>query len=278
MRHEEFDIRTGDGLKLYSQAWEPEGKTKAVVCLIHGLGEHSGRYAHLGNYLTGQHYALFSFDLRGHGKSEGQRGHAQSMKTFEEDISLLLSHAGQRHPGLPIFLYGHSLGGTLVLDYAYTTPIKLTGVIATGPLLRTGFEPPTWKIALGKAMRRVMPTFSMSNEIERPALSRDPRVVQAYISDPLVHDRISASLGIDMLQLGLSLLERASDFPLPLLLMHGSADRLASPQASREFAEKAGGKCTLKIWDGFYHEIHNEPEKDEVFKFLMDWMEKQLSS
>ncbi len=276
MKHEDFELLPEDGLKLYAQAWEPEGKSKAVVCLIHGLGEHSGRYAHLGNFLTRHHYALLAFDLPGHGKSEGQRGHVESMKVFEKDISLFLNQASQRHPDLPLFLYGHSLGGTLVLDYPYTTSIKLAGVIATGPLLRPGFEPPAWKITLGKVMSRLLPTFSMANEIERPALSRDPNVVEAYNTDPLVHDRLSARLGIDMLETGSALMERAADFPFPLLLMHGGVDRITSPQASREFAEKAGDRCTLKIWDGCYHEIHNEPEKDQVFQFLLDWMEKRL--
>lgn len=278
MKRKEFEMTSEDGLKLYAQAWEPEGKSKAVVCLIHGLGEHSGRYAHLGDFLMGHRYALLSFDLQGHGKSEGQRGHIKSIGLFKNDISLLLEQAGQRHPGLPIFLYGHSLGGTLVLDYPYSTSVKLAGVIATGPLLRTAFEPPGWKITLGRLMRSLIPTFSMSNEIERPALSRDPQVVQAYNADPLVHDRLSARLGIDMLESGSALLERAAEFPLPLLLMHGGADRITSTEASREFAEKAGERCTLKIWDDFYHEIHNEPEQDQVFRFLLDWMERQLSS
>jgi len=189
-----------------------------------------------------------------------------------DDISHLLEEAAERYPDRPRFLYGHSLGGNLVINHALRRRPQLTGVIATGPLLRPGFEPPAWKLTLGKIMYSLWPTLSMANELDRQGLSRDPEVVRAYNNDPLVHDRISARLAMDVLQAGLWALEHAAEFTLPLLLMHGSADRLTSAQASREFAAQAGQCCTLRIWDGFYHEIHNEPEQGEVFECLLEWL------
>lgn len=273
MRHFEFEWQTEDGLRLYAQGWQPETEFKGVVCLVHELGEHSGRYAHLAAFLSQAGYVLLAFDLRGHGKSEGQRGHAPSYEVLLDDISQLLEEAAKRYPDRPRFLYGHSLGGNLVIEYALRRRPRLAGVIATGASFRLAFEPPAWKLTLAKILYSLWPTLTMSNELDRQALSRDPEVVRAYNDDPLVHDRISARLAMDMLQSGLWALEHAADFPLPLLLMHGGDDRLTSAQASREFATQASHRCTLKIWDGFYHEIHNEPKQGQVFGYLLEWLD-----
>jgi len=274
MQHFEFGWKTGDGLQLYAQGWQPETEPEGVVCLVHGLGEHSGRYAHLAAFLNQAGYALLAFDLRGHGKSEGQRGHAPSYEALMEDVSHLLEEAAKRYPDRPRFLYGHSLGSAAI-NYALHRRPPLAGVIVTGPAFQPAFEPPAWKLTLGKIMYNLWPTLSMSNELDRQALSRDPDVVRAYNNDPLVHDRVTARFAMDFLQAGLWALEHAAEFPLPLLLMHGGADRITSAQASREFAAKAGERCTLKVWDGLYHEIHNEPEKEQVFGYLLEWLESR---
>jgi acylglycerol lipase len=276
VQHFEFGWQTEDGLRLYAQGWQPETEPRGVVCLVHGLGEHSGRYTHLAGFLNQAGYALLAFDLRGHGRSEGQRGHTPSYEVLLDDIAHFLAEAAERYPDHSRFLYGHSLGGGLVIEYALRRRPRLAGVIATGPLLRTAFQPPAWKLTLAKIMCSLWPTLALSNELDRQALSRDPEVVRAYNEDPLVHDRLSARLGMDMLQSGLWALEHAAEFPLPLLLMHGGADRITSPQASREFAAQAGEVCTLKIWDGFYHEIHNEPEQQQVFEYLLEWLNGAL--
>ena len=276
MQHFECGWQTEDGLRLYTQGWQPQTEPKGVVCLVHGLGEHSGRYAHLAAFLNRAGYSLLAFDLRGHGKSEGQRGHAPNYEALLDEVSQLLKEAAKRCPDCPRFLYGHSLGGNLVIEYALRCRPKLAGVIATGALFRTAFEPPAWKLTLAKILYSLWPTLSLSNEVDRPGLCRDPEVVRAYNDDPLVHDRLSVRLGMDMLQSGLWALGHAATFPLPLLLMHGGADRITSPQASREFAAQAGDVCTLKIWDGFYHEIHNEPEQKQVFEYLLEWLNGAL--
>jgi acylglycerol lipase len=278
MQHFEFGWQTEDGLQLYAQGWQPETEPKGMVCLVHGLGEHSGRYAHLAAFLNQAGYALLALDLRGHGKSQGPRGHTPSCEALLDDIAHFLAEATARYPDRPRFLYGHSLGGNLVIEYALRRRPQLAGVIATGTSFRLAFEPPAWKLTLGKIMYNLWPTLSMSNELDRQGLSRDPEVVRAYNEDPLVHDRVSARLAMDMLQSGLWSLEHATEFPLPLLLMHGGADRLTSAQASREFASQAGHLCTLKIWDGFYHEIHNEPEQRQVFAYLLEWLDGKLGN
>jgi len=274
----EFTIKSYDGLKLHGQGWEPDAGIKAVVCLVHGLGEHCGRYAHVAEAFNQAGYALLACDLRGHRRSEGKRGHAPSYTVLTDDISQLLEMAKERYPDLPLFLYGHSLGGNLVIYYALRRLPKLSGVIATAPLFRTAAKPPVWKMAMLRAMVGVWPSLSISSGLEMDALSRDSEVVQAYRNDPLTHGRISARLAMDMLRNGEWNMAHASDLPCPVLLMHGSADRITSAKATREFALRAGDACTLKIWKGFFHELHNEPGKDNVLAFALDWMEGEIYS
>lgn len=276
MKHSEFEFKTFDGLSLFGQSWQPEDQPRAVVCLVHGLGEHGGRYIHVADSLIQAGYTLISFDLRGHGKSEGPRGHTPSYEALMKDISSLLEVVNKQFPQLSSFLYGHSLGGNLVLNHILRRQPQLKGVIVTGPWLRLSFEPPAFKIALGKITNYIWPSFSQKSGLNTKDLSHVPEVVYAYENDPLAHDNISARMFIGIYQSGQWALEHASEFSLPLLLMHGGDDKIISVKASREFANKKTKNCTLKIWDGLYHEIHNEPEKEEVFKFLIDWLDKEV--
>ena len=276
MQRVEFGWQTEDGLQLFAQAWQPDGESRAVVCLAHGLGEHSGRYSHVAAALNQAGYTLLGFDLRGHGHSEGQRGHAPTFDDMLDDITHLLEEAARRFPDSPRFLYGHSLGGTLVLNHALRRRSQVIGVIATGPSLRITFTPPTWKTTLGRLLYGVWPGLSLSNGLDRTGLSRDATVVSAYANDPLVHDRVSARLGMDLLDAGEWALAHASEFFLPLLLMHGGTDRICSVEASRQFAVAVTGDCTLKVWDGLYHEIHNEPEQQQVFDAIVEWMGERI--
>ncbi len=272
MNHIEFTRQSPDKLQFYFQGWEPETSTRAVVCLVHGLGEHTGRYAHVAAALNEAGYAVLGCDLRGHGKSGGPRGHTPSYDTLMDDTGRLLDEAAERYSGKPRFLYGHSLGGNLVLNYTLKRKPQLAGVVATSPLIRTTNPAPAVKITLGKLMYKLQPGMTMANGIPLDSLAHDPEIGRAYANDPLVHNKISARLALDMLQAGEWALAHAAEFPLPLLLVHGSADEITSAAATQEFAGKVRGDCTLKIWDGFYHETHNEPEKAEVLGFMIDWL------
>lgn len=268
-----------DDVTFYIQGWEPQEKPKAVICLVHGLGEHTGRYAHVGKAFNEAGYALFGFDLRGHGKTGGARGHIPSLDVAMQDIRQFVQFQSQNHAGLPVFLYGHSLGGLLTLAYALQYPEGLQGVIVTGAGLRSALQEQKAKIALVKLLGSLMPTMIIKSELETAALSRDADVVQAYVDDPLVHDKASLGLG----KAGLSAINlcfaRARTFKPPLLIMHGKADRITYPSGSEDFARLAGETnkdVTLKLWEGMYHEIHNEPEQKEVFKVMIEWMEGHL--
>ncbi len=278
MKSSEWNWTSNDNLSMYARSWEPEGSAKACVILVHGLGEHIGRYEHVGLALTQAGYVLTGYDLRGHGKSGGVRGHTPSYDALMNDIERFLDLAARRYPSLPRFLYGHSMGGNQVINFALRRQAELKGVIATGPWLKLAFEPPASKISLGKLMNRIFPAFIQASGLDTKALSHDASVVQAYENDPLVHNKISARLFVEIYQSGLWAFERAREFPLPLLLMHGGKDSLISPEASRQFAATAGDKVALRIWDGLFHEIHNEAEKAQVFAVMIAWLDERLKA
>ena len=277
MKHYEMTWRAHDDLQIFAQAWEPTmPRPKSVVCLVHGLGEHTLRYAHVAEALGREGYILFGADLRGHGRSGGARGHLSSIEDFMKDIDISLEQARLRYPGLPIILYGHSLGGIQVLNYGLTRKPNIKGVLATSPGLHTALEKQYLKVIMAKMLGSLLPTTSLVSGLDPKNLSHDEKVVQAYINDPLVHDKITFGFGKIMTGVTGWVLSHANEFSLPLLLMHGKADMIAFPSSSIEFAAAVKEKCTLVLWDDAYHELHNEVEKEEVFKTMTVWMDARL--
>lgn len=275
MRQTELAIPFG-GASLFAREWLPELPPRAVVCLVHGLGEHSGRYRHVAERLSAADLAVLAIDLPGHGRSPGPRGHATYPQLLDA-VDALLAESAARLPETPRFLYGHSLGGGVVLCHALRRRPALAGVIATSPLLLPAVSPPAWKTGLARVAARVWPTLTLANGLESGALARESAVAAEYRGDPLVHDRVSAALGDGMLAAGRWSLAHAAEFPLPLLLVHGTVDRITDHEASRRFAAAAGGcTCTLRLWEGLYHETHNEAQWAEVLGDSISWMVARL--
>ena len=264
-------------LRVVARTW-PVPNPKGGVVIIHGLGDHSGRYGHVAQAFNETGVSVLAPDLPGHGLSEGRRGHFPSYEQVLNLIGQALTYLGEAVSGQPLFLYGHSLGGNLVVNYALRRPQGLRGAIASGPWLRLAIQPPRWRVALARTVGRLLPAITQPNGLDPHDLSHDPQVVQAYIEDPLVHDRISAGLFLAAYQAGLWALENASRLQVPLLLMHGTADRLTSPEASAAFCARVGPLCTLRLWEGLYHEVHNEPQKAEVLATLRNWLESLLAA
>ncbi len=277
MYYIETILKSKDGLDLVCYSWEPEEKPKAIICLVHGLGEHCGRYGHVAAGFNQAGYAVIGFDLRGHGRSGGQRGHADSLESLMGDIDLLLEEAEMRFPGLPRFLFGHSLGGILVLNYTLLRKPDVKGVVASSSGLRTALEKQAVKVSLAKVLGRVLPTGSLPSGLDPASISRDPDVVANYRADRLVHYCVSFGMGKQVLDAIRWVFEHANEFPTPLLMQHGTSDVLAFPEGSKEFAALVPGECTLKLWDGLYHEIYNEPEKEVVLEYTRQWLNARLS-
>lgn len=273
--HTEHHWETADRLSLYAQCWQPKQDSRAAICLVHGLGEHSGRYAHLARVFSDHGYSLMSYDLRGHGRSQGPRGFAPSFESLMQDMDLFLERCRERFPGKALFLYGHSLGGLLALNYVLRRKPPLAGVIVTSPGLRTALQEQRLKILLARFLGAIIPRLALPSGLDPQGISRDPEVVRRYVDDPLVHDRAAVGLGKSLLDAIDYAFEHAAEFSLPLLLMHGTEDRIAYPRGSQEFAAQVQGDCTFKLWEGMSHELHNEPEKDEVFAFMLNWLSRR---
>lgn len=266
-----------DGVKIHTRWWEPDGDARAVVCLVHGLGEHSGRYDAVAARLTAAGYGVCAFDLRGHGESGGRRGDTRFAAAYE-DIDRLLADAAGWFPRAPRFLYGHSLGGLLVLSYTLGRRPALAGVVASGAALHNSLREQKAKLFLVRILAPLLPGLALPSGLDDTLISRDPAVVAAYRADPLTHDRATLGFGRDAVDAADAALAHAVEFPVPLLLLHGGADRLTYPSGSRAFAAALGAeRCTLVVYDGLYHEVHNEPEQSRVSADVVAWLDRHLT-
>jgi alpha-beta hydrolase superfamily lysophospholipase len=269
----ETRLRTADGLTLYAWTCQPAaGQPKGAIALVHGMGEHSRRYDHLAGYWADHGYASAGFDLRGHGRSDGPRGHTPSYDRLMDDIASFLGLVSETYPDLPLTLYGHSMGGNLVLNYAIRRQPRLAHLVASAPYLRLAFEPPAWKLLMATCLKGIAPTMSLRTGLDVRALSRDAAVIRRYETDPLVHERITMSFFAHVHPAGEAIISRASELTTPTLLMHGGADKLTSLAGSEAFVAASSGKASLKIWDGRFHEIHNDPSWEELAAFVITWL------
>lgn len=268
-----------DGLKLSGYLWEPKETPKAVINLVHGFGEYSDRYDHWAMRFTKKGYIVHAIDLRGHGKSDGRRGHINSFDDFINDVEVLVNESKKLYPNLPQFIYGHSLGGNIVTNYILKRENTFKGAIISSPWFSLSFDPSALMLVLARVMNKIYPKFTQKSNLEVKALSHDKKVVDDYITDPLVHEKISARMFFEIYNAGLWALENTNKINLPVLIQHGTGDHITSYKASKDFAEKAksvGKDVVYKEWPELYHELHNELEKDVIFEFVLEWIEKKL--
>jgi alpha-beta hydrolase superfamily lysophospholipase len=275
VKNEQYSWKTSDGLTLQAQSWAPAGKPKAAVALVHGVNDHAGRYPRVVELLTAAGYAVNGFDQRGQGRSEGPRVFAPSYDALLGDIDVHLEQTRARFPAMPLFLYGHSFGGAQVLYYAMKRRPTLAGVVASSPGLGSGVRQSGLKILVGKLLSRVAPTVQIPLGSPASGLSHDPAVVEAYARDPLVDPGLSARIAMEMLKTNAWIVAQES-FPLPLLIMQGTADQHVDAQLNIAFAGRLSGDVTLKVWEGLGHELHNEVQKDEVIAFMRGWLDKHV--
>jgi alpha-beta hydrolase superfamily lysophospholipase len=276
MGHKEYNFEGAAGIKLYAQSWTPEEKARALVVITHGHGEHSGRYQHVGEALAARGFCVVALDLRGHGRSGGPRGFIKSWGDFRQDLDRLIEMLKPDYGDMPMFLYGHSIGGTLALDYVLLDSNKYRGVIASAPSLGKP-NIPAFLFTISKILSKIVPGFSMATQLDQTALSRDPEVVRAYREDPLVHSVGTARFGTELLKTSEYIQAHAVELKIPLLIIHGAQDRLLNPTDSQRFFSnvKLEDKTFIELPDG-YHEPHNDLEKDVVIKRIGDWIEAHL--
>ena len=265
-------FQSKDGLQLYYKVRTIKNP-KALICVIHGFGEHINRYTYLGDFFNIHGYNVVGMDVRGHGRSEGKRGHAPSYESYLEDMDQFIATAQKEFPGLPVVLWGHSMGGNFVLHYLISRKPNFPCAVVTGPLIKLAFQPKPHLLFLGKIMRRIFPAFTQSTKLIADNISCDPKVVEAYKKDPLVHDLASASGSLGLLDAAARLDAFNGAISTPLLIMHGSKDLLTLPEAGKSFAGRVTSQVTHKMWEGLSHEIHNEPQKNQVLQYALEWMD-----
>lgn len=272
----EFNWESSHQITYYGIEWKPEIITRGVIGLVHGLGEHTGRYHHVAQIFNRHGFVVIASDHAGHGQTGGKRGHVDSYECFFEELDTLLKRSEENYPNLPVFLYGHSLGGSIVLAYLLKRQPAVRGAVVTSPGIKLVSDPGVM-LVFGKILNRLVPSTALNNGLKLEGLSRDPQVIQAYKSDPLVHPWISARLAIQLIENGEWIRENGEQINVPVLLLHGSSDELTAVEGSRELAEKNREFITYVEWEGGYHELHNEPDKDRVFEVILTWLEKQVS-
>lgn len=263
--------------RLYHQTWLPDGDTRAVVLLIHGLGEHSSRYGHVASHLTQRGFAVHALDHYGHGKSDGLAGYVERFSVYLDGVAALLEVIRNEHADQPLFLLGHSMGGLIAAAFLLQHQAEFRACALSGPAFRSDQAPPAIVIALIRLLATLVPTLPLL-QLDPSGVSRDQDVVKAYVKDPLVHHgKLSARLISEMSAIMNNTLARASDISLPILIMHGEADTLTSPAGSAEmFAQVGSTDKVLKTYPGLYHEIFNEPEQETVLSDLSTWLEAHL--
>jgi alpha-beta hydrolase superfamily lysophospholipase len=270
----EWVCAAGDGTPLFFRRCCPSAPPVGILCLVHGHGDHSGMYADAMTLLSKSGYAVCALDLRGHGRSGGPRGDSPTYQLLLDDVGLLLEE-GVRCFGtdLPRFLFGHSQGGGLVLNYALRRRPALNGVIASSPWLRLAFRPPRWMAALARVLHVVAPDYGVAPRDERKALPDLVGRGRPKPRDEMVHRIITARLFFESRDAGDWALRHAGEFPLPLLVMHGVDDRATSPEASTQFVQRVSGDATFVPLTGLRHLIHVEEIEEEIFSRAVEWMD-----
>lgn len=268
-----------DGMKLSGYIWKPKETPKAVMNLVHGYSEYCGRYDHWAMKFTEKGFVVHAIDYRGHGKSDGRRGHINQFDDFLNDIDVLVKESKKLYPDLPQFIYGQSLGGSIVTNYILKRENNFKGAVISSPWYKLSFNPSALMLFFARIMKKVYPKFIQNTNLDVKALTHDKKLVDAYIADPLVHGKMSARMFYEIYNAGHRVLENADKLNIPVLIQHGNDDKITSYKASKEFADKVQElkkNVTYKEWGGMYHELHNEIEKEKVFEFVLEWMEKKL--
>lgn len=259
---------------LTCRLWCGDARPRFIVGIVHGMGEHAQRYAHVAEYFVSHGATVYAIDQRGHGRTGGPLPH---FDVLVDDIGQLENFLHEAYPSIPLFLYGQSLGGSIVANYLLRKKNRLAGAISMSPLLRTTFPPPAWKLTVAKALGQWWPNLTLSTAIKPKELSRDPQAVEAYVNDSMVHQRVSAVLGLSMLEAGQWAVDHAGELKTPMLLMHGTEDRITSHAASQEFASRSNPNCTWVSWQGLYHDMHCEPEKKQVLDRIGQFIDQQIA-
>lgn len=264
-------VSSPDGTRLAFRKW-PVDNARLNLAVVHGLGEHSGRYERFARGMAEFGMATWAVDLRGHGESAGQRGHVDSWSQWIDDTAAFVHHVESQTRG-EVVPVGHSFGGVVLLSTVRSSKLpNARRFVLSSPALKLKAAVPAWKSSLGKVMANLAPRLAMSNEVDAGTVSRIPEVVTAYRTDPLVHNKISSRLYAEWQRAAAEDLARAGDITIPFLILAGTADRLIDPEGSRRLHAAAPAQSELRMLDGRYHEPFNDQDSEEVFALIAEWL------
>lgn len=270
--HEDYRVST-DGIKLFEQTWNGVERPKALINIIHGLNDHSSRYDEWARKLVMSGFIVRSFDLRGQGRSEGKRGYCSDISLMLEDINGFVKKGQSLFPDLPMFLYGHSLGGNLLINYASGNIINTKGIIITSPWFELVKQYSKFKLFSASLVSEIIPWYMVSIGLLPEDISRDPEAVNAYRNDRFRYDKINVKFALQCIEAGHKASISIYKINVPLLVMHGSDDRITSFKASINFVRNAGDRTTFVEWPGCYHELHHEINRDKIFQKVVSWLD-----
>jgi alpha-beta hydrolase superfamily lysophospholipase len=271
----EWTVPAPGGLVLCGKSWARAASPRAAILIVHGLGEHSGRYASTAAVLAGAGFAVHALDYRGHGHSDGRRVHVDDVDDYVADVQAGLREARRRSPGVSVFLLGHSQGGLIALKLALDHPAAIDGLVITSPFLAVhpASRPSAFVRAMARVMVRVAPRLPMPTKIDVRLLSRDTTVGEAYARDPLVSHAASAGWLRAVGHAQREVRARARELRVPMLLMASGSDRLVDPEVTRQFARDTNADVVEFVWwDGFYHEMLNDQGREQVLARIVDWL------
>jgi alpha-beta hydrolase superfamily lysophospholipase len=273
MQHTDGHFAGVGGLELYHRSWQPESEPRAAVVLVHGVGEHSGRYMNVVGPLVESGYAVYSYDQRGHGVSPGPRVHIDRWTEYRGDLTTYVNMVAEQAPDLPLVVYGHSMGSLVVLDYLLQRPVGLSGAIISGIAIEPVGVGSRATIAMARVLTHVAPRLSVNLGIDASALTRDPQALAAYAADPLVSGRATVRWGTESLDTVVRVKEGMAGIDIPLLVIHGGADRLNCPDGAKALFEAVPhSDKTLRVYPGVHHEPHNDLGHEQVAADVKEWL------
>jgi len=277
MNHKEGIFNSIDNLELYHQCWLPEGEPKAVLLIVHGLGEHCGRYMNVVNHFVPKGYAVYGLDHPGHGKSKGTRVFINSFNDFISNVKLFFDKIKEWQPQKKVFLVGHSMGGLITAVYLLKHQTELGGAVISAPAVKAPDDLSKFAVFAASILSKILPKAGVQ-QLDAKGVSSDPAVVKAYMDDPLVcNQKITARLAVEILNAMEMVTLNAHKITLPVIILQGGADSMVDPDGARMLYDRAGSKDkTIHIYEGFFHEVFNEPDRLKIFNDVETWLKEHV--
>jgi acylglycerol lipase len=273
MKHSEFHLKSYDGLDLYCQSWISEKKPKAIINLVHEHGEHSSRYQELVKILTKNNYAVMSTDLRGHGRTVGKRGYTSTYRKLIKDLKTMIEKSESLHSGIPQILLGTGLGGNISIYYLSNNITNISGLIVAAPWLSIEHNFTKGKLIAGNILRYLIPGLIIETGFSPEDKLKSPEAIKKYKKDPLIHDKISIKLFCEVIFAGQRSARSIYKINMPILVMHGDKDKIASLKASKNFILNASVKTAFKVWEGYSHDLLNDEGSEQVCEYIVNWLD-----